>query len=123
MLKIGDSVSIERGYSEQDISAFCTLANIERNTLQYLPAPLINSLFTDMLGTKLPGPGTMYMKQESEYLDQVPLDTKLTAKVEVIRIRPENGLVNLRTSCLDETGKLYSDGEALVLFPPCKTES
>lgn len=123
MIQVGDSASIERQYTEEDLSSFYNLAGIERDSLSFLPAPLINALFTDMLGTKLPGPGTMYMKQSSEYIEQIPPGTKLTAKVEIVRIRPENGLVNLRTTCADEHGKIYSDGEALVLYTPCKEAS
>lgn len=123
MLSIGDEYQIKRTYSQDDIQDYCSLADIDPAEVNSVPEPLIGALYSDMLGTKLPGPGTMYMKQKSEYLEPALLNTELTATVEVTRIRPENGLVNLRTTCTDSTGKLLCEGGALVLFPPAKTES
>ncbi len=122
MLTVGDAIEITRSYSREDILEYCQLAAIDPDVIQGVPEPLIAAMYSDMLGTKLPGPGTMYMKQTSQYLAPAPIEQTLTAKVEVSRIRPENGLVNLRTTCVDEHGKLLCDGGALVLYPPAKTE-
>ncbi len=120
MLKITDAIEIERTYSQEDIEAYCGLADIDPSLVSSVPEPLIAAMYSDMLGTKLPGPGTMYMKQTSEYLKPVPIEKQLTARVEVTRIREDSGLVNLRTTCVDESGTLYCDGGALVLSPDAK---
>ncbi len=123
MLTVGDEYKIRRTYTQNDIQDYCSLADADPAFVEYVPEPLIGAMYSDMLGTKLPGPGTMYMKQKSQYVGPAPLNLELTATVEVVRIRPENGLVNLRTTCTDEKGTLYCEGEALVLFPPAKIQS
>lgn len=123
MLSIGDAIEITRKYTQEDIATYCRLAGIDPVLINGVPEPLIGAMYSDMLGTKLPGPGTMYMKQNSEYLAPAPIEKTLTARVEVSRIRSENGLVNLRTTCVDENGTCYCDGGALVLYPPAKTEN
>ncbi len=120
MLKVKDAIEIKRTYSQEDIETYCYLADIDPSLVSSVPEPLIAAMYSDMLGTKLPGPGTMYMKQTSEYLQPVPIEKRLTAKVEVSRIREDSGLVNLRTTCVDEDGTLYGDGGALVLSPDAK---
>ncbi len=120
MLKVKDAIEIERTYSQKDIEAYCYLADIDPSLVSSVPEPLIAAMYSDMLGTKLPGPGTMYMKQTSEYLKPAPIEKRLIAKVEVSRIREDSGLVNLRTTCADESGTLYGDGGALVLSPDAK---
>lgn len=120
MLKVGDHIEIHRKYSQDDINGYCELADVDPILINSVPEPLIAAMYSDMLGTKLPGPGTMYMKQTSNYIEAAPIEVILTAKVEVTKIRPKNGLVNLRTTCVDENGKLLCDGGALVLYPQCK---
>jgi acyl dehydratase len=43
------------------------------------------------------------------------VDQELTASVEIIRLRPEKQLVNLRTVCTNPDGEIVCSGEALVL--------
>nr|WP_275982078.1 phosphate acetyltransferase [Frigidibacter sp. ROC022] len=80
-----------------------------------VPEPLIGALFSYLLGVRLPGPGTNYLKQELRFLASAPLDTELTARVEITRLRPEKHLVDLRTTCRLPDGTLICDGRALVL--------
>jgi 3-hydroxybutyryl-CoA dehydratase len=46
----------------------------------------------------------------------------ITAQVEILRLRPEKDLVNLRTWCTDSSGNLVCDGEALVLIRDLERE-
>ena len=79
-----------------------------------VPEPLLNALFSRLLGVELPGQGTNYLKQESEFFDTARVGEALTASVEITRLRPEKDLVDLRTRCVGENGKLISEGRALV---------
>lgn len=92
---------------------------------QPVPGGLIGGMFSHLLGTNLPGPGTNYLKQRLRFTarptsppDQWVVaypDQPLRASVEVIKLRPEKQLVNLRTECLDPSGRMICQGEALVL--------
>jgi 3-hydroxybutyryl-CoA dehydratase len=47
--------------------------------------PLIGALFSYLLGVRLPGYGTNYLKQEMHFLTAAPLDQPLTARVILTR--------------------------------------
>ena len=66
-----------------------------------------------MLGTQLPGRGTNWLKQR--LLIRIPVypGDELAAHVQIVRIRPEKELVNLRTWVI-AAGQTVCDGEALV---------
>lgn len=83
-----------------------------------MPEPLIAALFSRLLGVELPGFGTCYLKQELEFLHPAALDRPLTASVEIIRLRPKKGLVDLETLCRDDADRLICRGRALVLTRP-----
>ncbi|MEW5960609.1 MAG: MaoC family dehydratase [Chloroflexota bacterium] len=80
-----------------------------------VPGSLIGGMFSYLLGTQLPGRGTNYLKQRLVFLAPIYPGEKIKAEVEIIRLRPEKELVNLRTLCTTPTGKVVCAGEALVL--------
>jgi acyl dehydratase len=79
-----------------------------------LPGGLLGGMISDLLGTQLPGWGTNWLKQRFSFRKPAYPNAAITATVEIIRLRPEKDLVNLRTTCVDPTGDLVLDGEALV---------
>jgi len=112
-LEVGDSASITRTFDRETVSSFLDLADAP--PVDAVPEPLIGGLFSYLLGVKLPGNGTNYLKQEMQFHAAAPLDEPLTATVEVTRLRPEKALCDLRTECRTSTGALISSGRALVL--------
>jgi acyl dehydratase len=63
----------------------------------------------------MPGKGTNYLKQRMVFANPAYADQKLTATVQITRIRPEKQLVNLSTFCLNPASRIVCQGEALVL--------
>jgi acyl dehydratase len=80
-----------------------------------VPWPLLGGMFSDMLGTHLPGRGTGWMKQKLIYAGAAYPGEELTARVEITRLRPDKELVNLRSTIVATDGGLVCDGESLVL--------
>ena len=78
---------------------------------------LTASLFSGLLGEKLPGKGTIYLGQTLKFSAPVPIGEKVTATVEIINIREDKPIITLRTYCTDSKGNLVIDGEAVVLVP------
>ena len=70
-----------------------------------------------ILGTQLPGPGTIYLRQELNFLAPVRIGDTITARVEVIEIISEKNRVRLKTTCTNQDGTQVLDGEA-VISPP-----
>jgi 3-hydroxybutyryl-CoA dehydratase len=69
-----------------------------------------------VLGTKLPGPGAIYLSQSLRFRRPVKIGDEVTARVTVTALDEKRGHVTLETACL-VGGKTVLDGEALVLAP------
>ena len=80
-----------------------------------VPWPLLAGMFSDLLGTRLPGRGTGWMKQRLVYPHPAYPGEDLTARVEVTRLRAGKELVNLRSTVTNADGRPICDGESLVL--------
>ena len=77
-------------------------------------------LISAVLGTRLPGPGAIYLKQTLEFQKPVFIGDTITASVEVTAVDPETEKkrhVTLSTTCTNQDGATVLTGEA-VLIPP-----
>ena len=111
--ELGQAAEVSRRFSADDVAGYARLGG-HAVASGDVPEPLINALFSYLLGVKLPGLGTNYLKQESRFNAAAALGDELTARVEIIKLRPEKFLVDLRTSCHASDGTLICDGRALV---------
>jgi len=114
-LQVGQLASTKRTFTPADLAEYASLAGIAAHDARVVPGPLLGGLFSYLLGTKLPGRGTNYLKQHLEFPKPAFVGEEITATVEVIRLRPEKELVNLRTVCANPRGEIVCQGEALVL--------
>jgi acyl dehydratase len=81
-----------------------------------VPGDMLMGMISNLLGTKLPGPGTNWLKQNLKFLKPAYIGEEITAIVEITQLRQEKGLINLKTYCMNPTGEVICDGEALVLY-------
>ena len=112
-MKVGDFAEVSRTFSAGDLHDYSGLSG-HKVTGLLVPEPLIGAMFSYLLGVKLPGMGTMYLKQETCYLHDAVIDLSLTAKVVITRLRPDKQLADLSTNCLDADSRLIASGRALV---------
>lgn len=76
---------------------------------------LTGGLISTVIGTKLPGPGAVYLSQALKFRSPVfPGDT-ITAEVEVVEKVSGKNRIRLRTTCFNQEGKVVVEGEALVM--------
>lgn len=113
MIRIGDEAMVTRAFTAQDVADYLSLGGAPLPAGQ-VPEPLVGALFSYLLGVRVPGPGTNYLKQQTRFLLPAPLDRILTARVAVTRIRPDKHLVDLETTCHGPDGTLLAEGRALV---------
>jgi len=127
-LRVGDRAQAQRAFTAADLLEYADLARDHNPLFQdkdyarragykdvLLPGGLLGGMFSDLLGTRLPGRGTNWLKQALYFPRPSHPGSPLTAAVEIVRLRPEKDLVNLRTTCTDHTGIVVCDGQALVL--------
>jgi 3-hydroxybutyryl-CoA dehydratase len=85
---------------------------------------LAAGLISTVLGTRLPGPGSVYVRQEIDFLAPVRIGDTLTARVEVVEIMSEKKQLRLKTTCSKQDGTVVLDGEAIISPPrPKKVEA
>ncbi|MCP4357158.1 MAG: alpha/beta fold hydrolase [Chloroflexi bacterium] len=119
-LNIGQSAKQTRVFSAEDVAAYRRLTGdtglaFGAKAETAVPGPLLAGMFSDLLGTKLPGRGTNWLKQQLEFPTGAHIGDRITAVVEITRLRPEKELVNLRTTCTNTEGVIVCRGESLVL--------
>ncbi len=76
---------------------------------------------TTVLGTRLPGPGCIYMSQNLRFKSPVRIGETVTTTVTVTEIIPEKRRVALSTICT-VLGKPVIEGDALVMVPSRRPE-
>lgn len=74
------------------------------------------SLISAVLGTRLPGPGAIYISQTLNFRAPVRIGDTVEVKVEVAELIPERHRARLACTC-SVNGELVLDGEALVKVP------
>jgi 3-hydroxybutyryl-CoA dehydratase len=126
--KEGETAKLVKTITQSDIEQFAELVG-DRNPVHVNPdfakrtrfgRPIAHgmwglSLVSAVLGTKLPGPGTIYLSQTVQFKAPVFAGDTLTAKVKVLEVRQDKPIVKLETTCENQKGELILKGESLVL--------
>jgi 3-hydroxybutyryl-CoA dehydratase len=126
-LEIGMEASIIKAFTEKDVQAFASLSTDTNpihldhsyavNTIfknQIVHGYLYGSLLSAVIGTKLPGPGSIYIHQEMNFKKPVYFNEEVTAVVKIIRINPEKSLIYLSTNCFKNTDEMVIEGSAII---------
>lgn len=79
------------------------------------PGMLTGSFVSSVIGTRLPGPGTIYLSQSFRFMRPVYIGDRVTARVEVAERVAERNRLRLGTTCVNQDGDLLLEGEAWVL--------
>jgi 3-hydroxybutyryl-CoA dehydratase len=74
------------------------------------------SLISAVLGTRLPGPGAVYISQTLNFRAPVKIGDTVEVKVEVAELVPDRRRARLACTCT-VNGEIVLDGEALVKVP------
>jgi 3-hydroxybutyryl-CoA dehydratase len=77
---------------------------------------LTMSHITGVLGTKLPGPGCLYMSQSVKFVAPVKIGETVTTRVTITDINLDKNRVTLKTDCFVGDTQCV-DGEALLWVP------
>jgi 3-hydroxybutyryl-CoA dehydratase len=129
-LNVGDTAEFSKTISESDIYLYAGLsgdlnpahineayAGSTAFKTRIAHGMLAAGFISAVLGMQLPGPGTIYLRQELNFLAPVRIGDTITARAEVVEIMAEKKRVRIKTTCLNQEGKTVLDGEALVSPP------
>lgn len=128
-LEPGMSASIAKAFSDRDLAAYAKLS-MDDNPLhlneefaartrtggQVLHGMITASLISAIIGTRLPGPGCLWMSQEMRFLEPVRIGSTVVARAEVSDVDRQRQRIRLATIC-SVTGRVVLDGSALVWVP------
>ncbi len=128
-LAVGMTASTGKTITEADILMFAAVSTdtnpVHLNAEAAAASPfgariahgmLSAGLISAVLGTRLPGPGTIYLSQSLRFRAPVKIGDTVTATVEVTGLDPARKRATLKTVCT-VGGKVVIDGEAVVLPP------
>lgn len=116
---VGDQAITKKIFTDSNLEEYISLvgkktfSSVDKTNI--VPEPLIAGLFSMILGTTLPGEGTIYLKQKLNFLSQANVADELIAKVEIVNIRRDKGLITCKTICTDSKNNIICEGEALVM--------
>jgi 3-hydroxybutyryl-CoA dehydratase len=128
-LAVGMSAMFGKTVTEADIAAFAGVsgdtnpihlhdgfARTTRFGKRIAHGMLSGSFISTVIGTRLPGPGAVYISQTMNFLAPVVIGDTITAVCTITAIDQTRRRVTLKTQCLNGD-KVVIDGEASVLVP------
>ncbi|MEW5835096.1 MAG: bifunctional enoyl-CoA hydratase/phosphate acetyltransferase [Pseudomonadota bacterium] len=129
-IAVGDTAAIERTLTAEDIQLFAVMSgdvNPQHLDPDFAASTRFHgviahgmwgaALISAVLGTRLPGPGTIYLSQTLKFLAPVHIGDTLTIRVTVRSKDEARKELVLDCSCVDQAGQCAIQGEALVLAP------
>ena len=129
-LKVGDSDRFSKTVTDADIYLFAGVtgdmnpAHIDESYAQgtffktrIAHGMLSAGFISTVIGTRLPGPGSVYLQQTLNFLAPVHIGDTITATAEVLEKIEAKKQVRLKTTCVNQEGVIVLTGEALVSTP------
>lgn len=128
-LSLGQSAMFGKTVTEADIMAFAGVsgdtnpihlhdgfAKTTRFGQRIAHGMLSGAFISTVIGTKLPGPGAVYIAQTMNFMAPVLIGDTITAIATISAIDEKRRRVTLKTQCL-KGDTVVIDGEAVVLVP------
>ena len=135
-IAIGDSVSVTKTLTRDDIALFAIVsgdinpshlddASAEASSMRRVVGHSLwgGGLISGLLGTRLPGPGTVYLAQDLRFHHAVAPGDTLTATITAREKRPEDSVVVFDCLCTNQDGERVLSGTAEVVAPTAKVSA
>ncbi len=132
-IKVGDSDSLTRTLTEKDIQVFAIMSgdiNPAHVDAEFAQSDMFHkiighgmwggALISTVLGTQLPGPGTLYVSQSLHFKKPVALHDTITVTVTALEKKPEKNRVVFSCCCRNQHNDIVIEGNAEVIAPTKK---
>lgn len=128
-LSVGQSAELARVVAASDLEAFAAVTG-DDNPVHLDETFAVTTSFggriahgmlsagyiSAVIGTRLPGPGAIYISQTLRFRRPVRIGDTVTTRVEITGIDEARGRVTLKTVCT-VGGKVVVEGEAEIMAP------
>ena len=134
-IAVGDRASIQRTLTAADIQLFAAMSgnvNPQNIDAEFAASTRFHgviahgmwgaALISAVLGTRLPGPGTIYLGQTLKFHAPVRVGDALTITVTVTARDEAKHRLTLDCACVNQEGKTVISGEATVIAPTERIE-
>ena len=125
-LKVGDKGEVTKVILEEDVNKFIEICgdinpiHVDDEFTKDTPLKtkivhgiLTSSLISTVVGTKMPGPGSVWLDQSLRFLLPVRINDKITAISEILAKIEEKQQVIVRTTCKNQRGEIVIEGVGL----------
>lgn len=123
-LEIGQRARRAKTVTARDVELYAEITG-DRNPLHFDPefaartrfgrlvaqGGITAGMLNALVATDLPGPGTVFMSQSLRYLAPTYLGDTLTAEVEVLALKPDKPVCQLRATITNQDGTVVLEGE------------
>lgn len=129
-IAVGESASLQRTLSREDIALFAVMSgdvNPAHLDDEYAKSDVFHkiiahgmwggSLISTLLGTRLPGPGTIYLEQTLRFRRPVAVGDTITVSVTASTKDPERHRITFDCLAVNQQGETVIDGTAKVMAP------
>jgi 3-hydroxybutyryl-CoA dehydratase len=129
-LQVGDAAESSKTVTETDVALFAAIsgdfnplhmdaeyAAKSRFGARVAHGPLTLALCAGLLGTRLPGLGTIAVSNHIDYRRPVYIGDTVTTRVEVAELDTERGRATMALTWTNQKGDVVADGEAVVMPP------
>lgn len=132
-ISAGDRAEFAKTVSESDIYAYAGITgdfnpahvNEEYARTTFFKTRIAHGMLpagfiSNVLGNQLPGPGTVYIRQELNFTAPVKIGDTIRAVVEVTGIDTEKNRITIKTQCINQDDKIVLDGTGIISPPKNK---
>ncbi len=125
-LKVGMKGSFSKKITQEDVEKFISICHdtnpihVDAEFAAQTPLKktivhgiLTASLISTAVGTKVPGPGSVWLDQSLRFLSPVYCGDTITATSEILVKIPDKRHVIIRTTCTNQNGDVVIDGTGL----------
>ena len=125
-LKVGMKGSYTKQITQEDVDKFISICNdvnpihVDEEFAKNAKLPskivhgiLVSSLISTVVGTKCPGPGSVWLDQNLKFLLPVRINDTITATSEILVKINERQQVIVRTTCVNQNNEVVIEGVGL----------
>ena len=123
-MKVGQKARRSKTVTARDVELYAEITR-DRNPLHFdiafaagtrfgrlvAQGGITSGMLNALVAMDLPGPGTVFMSQSLKYLAPTYLGDTLTAEVEVLAVKPDKPVCQLKATITNQDGTVVLEGE------------